>query len=78
MLLFCIHTNISLRGANMMDIVSPRQAFFNSFPLETDFFFRNFWIEFGGNNGKKSDESSNTVSVGTLIEETQLELIREN
>jgi hypothetical protein len=25
-------------------------------------------------NGKKSDEFSNTVSVGTLIEETQLEL----
>ena len=52
-----IHINISLCGADMMGIVSLLHAFFISFPLETDFFFCNFRIEFGMNNRKQSDES---------------------
>tara|TARA_B100000497_G_scaffold110386_1_gene129769 strand:- start:132 stop:323 length:192 start_codon:yes stop_codon:yes gene_type:complete len=31
--------------------------FFNSFPLETDFFFCNFRIEFKVSNRKQSDEA---------------------
>jgi hypothetical protein len=42
--------------------------FFNSFPLETDFFFCNFRMELRVNNRKKSDDLGNTVSVATLID----------
>jgi hypothetical protein len=37
-----IHLNISLCGADMMGIVYLLHALFNSFPLETDFFFLQF------------------------------------
>jgi hypothetical protein len=40
--LITIHTNVSLRGAYIKAIVYLLDAFFNSFPLETDFFFCNF------------------------------------
>jgi len=55
--LITIHINIFLCGAYIKAIVYLLDAFFNSFPLETDFFFCNFRIEFGVYNRKKSDVS---------------------
>jgi hypothetical protein len=37
------------------------EKFFGSFPLETDFFFCSFRIEFGVYNRKKSDESKQYI-----------------
>ena len=40
--LITIHINISLCGADVMGIAYLLHAFFDSFPLETDFFFAIF------------------------------------
>jgi len=52
--------------------------FLNSFPLETDFFFANFEWNPECTIERNPMNPSNTVSVATLIEEVQPELIREN
>jgi hypothetical protein len=64
-----MHINISLCGADMMGILSSGVHFFNSFPLETDFFFCNFRIKSRVQNRKQSDESKQYNFSATLIEE---------
>jgi len=49
------------------------EMFFNSFPLETDFFFCIFEQNPECTTGKNQMNSSNKVSVATLTEEIQSE-----